>query len=369
MGNNQITILLLVLTCCVYSCSFKSNCLNEKHEIITIDLSSRENSLSLSPFISEMSTIKLELPSPYFWGVVTDVLFTDSTLFVVDKKGGNVFHFRKDGVFLNKIGNRGEAPGEFLHLHSSFINEDHIFICDIKLRKIHCYTHSGKYIKTISSPMNLVYDDIFVLPNGKFLCHDIQGCKGESKIWLMNGNGEKEKTLLFHENNFPYSYSDWNTINSFSDKEINILDPITGIVYLYDVNEDELFKVFQLLSDRKNFSSFSGTSELASIKEQYAFSPFIINAMKYVYSIWSTSDEIVLFSLYEKDKDKIHAFKTPCLDTLGYSMWPLPVSTNLPNAMVTVITDECPLEYYPECYKENVSEQIMLVNIMKFKHE
>lgn len=45
----------------------------------------------------------------------------------------------------------------------------------------------------------------------------------------MNEKGDKEKTLLFHENNYPYSYTDWNTISTTMDNKLNILDPISGI--------------------------------------------------------------------------------------------------------------------------------------------
>lgn len=61
------------------------------------------------------------------------------------------------------------------------------------MRKIYYYTHSGGYIQTISGIHTSLYDDITAFPNGKFLCHDIQGRKEKSEIWLMNEKGEEEK--------------------------------------------------------------------------------------------------------------------------------------------------------------------------------
>ena len=55
---------------------------------IKVDLSHPQEHLNFSSFIKDVNAIKLELPEPYFFGVITNVLFTDSTLFVVDKKQG-----------------------------------------------------------------------------------------------------------------------------------------------------------------------------------------------------------------------------------------------------------------------------------------
>lgn len=59
--------------------------------------------------------------------------------------------------------------------------------------------HDGTFVKSLAFSFDLVYDDFEILPDGKFLCHDIQGRKGESKIWVMSEKGEKEQTLLYHD--------------------------------------------------------------------------------------------------------------------------------------------------------------------------
>ena len=362
----QIDILLFIGILSICSCSFKNDYPRQAN-LVQIDLSYQKTQFPLSSFIDDISTIKLELPTPYFWGVVTDVLFADSTLFVVDKKQGNIFRFKKDGTFLNKIGSRGGAPGEFLSLHRFFIGDQYVFVNDLNVRKIHYYTHSGDYVKSISSTYELVYDDIVALPDGKFLCHDIEGYKDESKIWLMNEKGEKERTLLFHEDNYPYSYTDWNTISTTIDNKLNILDPITGTFYLYDIEREKLTETLRLVSKEKDLSAFGGIENLSQIKDKYASLSFAIDTDSYVYSIWSTSDNIALCSLYAKKEKRIDVFRMPEMDFLGYSICPIPVSTNLPDMMVAIMTDEYPLEYFPDQYQDGVSEQVVIVYIMKFK--
>ncbi len=88
----QITVifLLLIVIINVSSCSSKKV---DKYNSIKIDLSCQDNALLVSSFIDTVKTIKLCLPDPYFFGIVTDILFTNSSLFVVDKKQCNMFAF------------------------------------------------------------------------------------------------------------------------------------------------------------------------------------------------------------------------------------------------------------------------------------
>lgn len=363
MRNLQIYFLFFIGILVVCSCSKKSNSSNS----VRIPLSRIETQIPMSHFIDDISTIKLELPMPYFFGVITDVLFADSTLFVVDKKQGNIFHFKNDGTFLDKIGGKGEAPGEFLNLHRFFIGDKYLFVSDINVRKIHCYTHSGDYVKSVTSAFELVYDDIVALPHGKFLCHDIQGYKGDSKIWIMNDKGEKESTLLFHKDDYPYSYTDWNTITVTRDNKISILDPITGTFYLYSSEENELTESLRLVTEEKDLSAFGGVENFSVIRDKYAYLSFAIDADNFLYSLWTTSDDIAMFSLYEKHNKKIDVFRMPQMDFPGYSICPIPASTNLPNAMIAIMTDEYPLDCFPEQYQDGITEQVAVVYVMKFR--
>ena len=358
-------LLFVILNIC--ACSYQKE-QKQKENSIEIDLSHQDEKLALSSFISSVETIKLELPEPYCFGIVTDVLVADSSLFVVDKKQGNIFRFKIDGTFLNKIGNRGEAPGEFNRLHRCFVGNECVYVSDIDTRKIHCYTYSGKYVKLIASSFDLVYDDIVALPNGKFLCHDIQGCIEESKIWLMDENGKKEKTLLYHSAAYPYSYTDWNTISATtSNDELKIFDPITGSFYICEIETGDLKECQHLVSKRKGLNSFEGVELMGNIKEEYAYPSFVIDADNYLYSIWITSDPIGLHALYDKTGKEVHVTTRLDMDFPNYTQFPIPVSTNLPNTIMAVMTNEYPLECFPEQYRDDISEQTAIVYFMKFK--
>ena len=361
----RVQLLLLVLL--VSSCSFQNN--SKTGSSLLIDLSNPKENLPISSFIEDIETIKFEVPEPYFFGIITKVLFTDSTFFVVDKKQGYVYRFRQDGTFLNQVGSKGEAPGKYRALHRFFLGKQSVFISDIGMRKIHCYTHSGGYIQTISATHTSVYDDIIALPNGKFLCHDIQGRKGESKIWLMNEKGEEEKTLIYHDASYPYSSTNWSTIiNTSSDDSFKVFDPITGVFYLYEVKkEGKLVEMQHLVSDRKALAAYKGMDNLMDIRDDYAYLSYIADANRYLYTMWYTSDSMALCSLYEKDTMESTVFYLPKIDFPGYPVCPIPIATNLPNVLVTVLTDEYPLEYFPKQYKDSISERVAIMYLMNFK--
>ena len=363
----QITVifLLLIVIINVSSCSSKKV---DKYNSIKIDLSCQDNALLVSSFIDTVKTIKLCLPDPYFFGIVTDILFTDSSLFVVDKKQCNILHLKMDGTFLNKIGNKGKAPGEFISLHRCFIGDKYIYVSDINTRRIHYYTHTGEYLKSIQSSFDLVYDDIVALPNGKFLCHDIQGNEGESKIWLMSEDGKKEQTFLYHKAVYPYSYTEWNTITTTPfDDILRIFDPITGCFYEYNYRTEKLKECECFVSNRKGLESFKSIETFENIDAEYAFPSFVIETNSFFYSIWTTSELIGLHVLYEKKEKNVRVSRRLSMDFVNYPMCPLPVSTNLSNVMVGIMTDEYPLEYFPEKYRYCVSEQTAIVYLMEFR--
>ena len=76
---------------------------------------------------------------------------------------------------------------------------------------------------------------------------------------------------------------------------------------------------------------------------------------------------VLIRTLNFKPKKNVEVFGMPKMDFPDYSICPIPVSTNLPNAMVAIMTDEYPLEYFPKQYRDGISEQVAVVYVMKFK--
>jgi len=92
--------------------------------------------------------IKLETTDDCLIGNITNILFDDSLIFVVDKEQAKtVFVFDMKGKFINRIGKVGNGPGEYTHLSVS-LNKDknQVIIYDVAQLKVIKYDYNGNLL-------------------------------------------------------------------------------------------------------------------------------------------------------------------------------------------------------------------------------
>lgn len=357
---------VLIMLIFISSCSQSPS---DKYLVMEIDLSNPKEKLPLSSFTDSVRSYRLELPSPYFWGIVNEMVMVDSLLFLVDKKQSIIFVFHRDGRFSHTIGQRGEGPQEYRNVTSFFIGESNAFICDMGSRKIYYYRFDGKYMKTLSFPYSLVFDNIAALPNGDFLCHRLgqdDNCRG---LRIMNDQGEKVQTLLTSGANYPYIHSDWNTLYSGRKGYIEIYDPPTGGYYIWDIEHRILKQTMQQKTNMKMLADFNGMENAMRIKEEYAYSQFTIHGDVQVFSIWMLPyANKMACSVYSKLDRKATVFTQPKMDYPGYKQMGKPISSNVPNTLVTITTDETPASYFPAQYQQaDINERIAILNFISLK--
>ena len=343
---------------------------NEKDifPVVEVDLFNPVEEVPVSSFIDTLISVRLELPKPLFFGVTSQVLFSDTNVYVVDRKQEKIFRFNNSGRFLNTVGNMGNGPGEFISIKSCFLGGDTIFVSDLGTRRILSYTSEGNFINVIPFSFSLVYDNIAYLPSGGFLCHRIETSKNNRGIWIMNEKGEKAEVLYANEEIYPYCNSDWNTLSVMEDGSIGIYEPPTGSYYSFDVHKHTLDKVFQQRSTMKMLGDFKGIDQIFNVKEEYDYSIVTLNASNYIFSLWALSNHTGVFSLYLKKTKEISVFKKPLIDFPGYISLGTPMSSNLPNTLVTIFTDEYQFDDCPMQYKNmDFNEQVMIVNKWVFK--
>lgn len=355
---------------CILSCIIPS-CLQVNHnDGIMTELSAPIDDFTVSSISDSVYSFVLQLPDPYFWGVVTDAYFKDSVIFVVDKLQGNIFRFKKDGTFLNKIGQKGGGPNEFSHLTDCFVDNEMVYVGDINTRELYCYTHDGEYVKTISFSFELIYDDIVPLSDGRFLCHDIAGYKDGGKIWIMGANGDMEKALLCHDAVYPFSSTPWSTIG-YTEKEgvFLILDPISGTIYSYDSYADRLDKICRLVSDFKGLNSFAGSDLLLAIEDEYGYPVFSVASGDDVFSIWNTSESLALYSFTSILTGNSKAYTRMIMDMGGHTCVSLPITTNLPNKIVMAFTDEFLRDCNFQYDNNNMTENALLIQVFSLNFD
>lgn len=296
-------------------------------------------------------------------------MFADSNIYVVDEKQTKIFRFNSQGKFLNTIGKLGNGLGEISSCSSCFLNGDTVFVSDLKTRRILSYTQEGNFINIISFPFSYVYEDIVYLSNGNFLCHRIAPAKNNRGIWIMNGKGEKSEILYANKEVYPYIHSNWNTLSILGEGKIGIYESPTGTYYSFDINNHSLEKVIQLRANAKMLGDFIGIDREFNVNEDYANSSITLSADNYVFSLWVLPGYTsCVFSLYTKDTQKVTVFKKPMIDFHGYFSLGTMISSNLPNTLVTILTDEYQFDDCPMQYKDmKFNEQVMIVNKWVFK--
>ena len=364
-----IKIVIVILSVLVFvSCKDRNN-KKDIFPIVEVDLFNPVEEVPVSSFIDTLISVRLELPSPLFFGVTSDILFADTNIYVIDKKQKKIFRFNNQGNFLNTIGKLGNGPGEFSSCSSCFLNGDTVFVSDLDTRRIFSYTQEGNFINTISFPFSFVYEDIVYLSNGRFLCHRIAPAKNNRGIWIMNEKGEKLEILYANKDVYPYIHSSWNTLSMLGEGLIGIYESPTGTYYSFDIKKHSLKKTIQLRANAKMLGDFKGIDREMDVNEGYADSSITLNTDNYIFSLWSLPGYTsAAFSLYSKKAQKMTVFKKPFIDFPGYSSLGTMISSNLPNTLVTTFTDEYQFNDCPKQYKNmDFNEQVMIVNKWVFK--
>lgn len=181
MKDFCLVVLVILFTCCVSSCQKQI----DKGFEMTVDLSISNPYLPMSVLVDTIESVRLQLPSPYFWGMVDNVISKDSCYYISDRKQEMAFRFDKNGTFLNTIGQRGEGPGEYREMDSFFVGKDCVYVCDMSKRTIYSYGFDGEFRHSLSFLYSLVFDDVVELSDGRFLCHrpsEDENCKG---LWIL----------------------------------------------------------------------------------------------------------------------------------------------------------------------------------------
>ena len=216
MKNFSLIVVGILFIYCVSSCRKQV----DKGFEMTVDLSISNPYLPMSVLVDTIESIRLQLPSPYFWGMVDNVISKDSCYYISDRKQEMAFRFSKNGTFLNAIGQRGEGPGEYREMDSFFVGKDCVYVCDMSKRTIYSYSFDGKFLHSLSFPYSLVFNDVVELPDGRFLCHrpsQSENCKG---LWILDQKGRRVKNLLEYEKGTPCKNSYWNTLCAQEDGSI-----------------------------------------------------------------------------------------------------------------------------------------------------
>lgn len=174
-------IIFVSLIALLYSCSSDRKQLQTVHtdishvEPIFIDVE-KGNYICLDTVYDSVDLVKLETTRDNVIGEVSQILFVDSLIVVLDaEKSKSITVYDMQGHYKYSIGKIGTGPGEYVEVfHISLIpNKRLIAAVDKRALKIHYYDYSGKWIKSEMTPAFMYYFEY--LQSGDKVC-DASGC-------------------------------------------------------------------------------------------------------------------------------------------------------------------------------------------------
>jgi hypothetical protein len=109
-----------------------------------------------SEYISAVKYIPLETKTECLLNDEIEVIATSQYLFVHDFKADVVFRFDIAGRFLNRIGRKGQGPGEYKRLFGIYVDDafKKCFLLDSYSSRIYVYSYDGKFLQQYSGPYN-----------------------------------------------------------------------------------------------------------------------------------------------------------------------------------------------------------------------
>lgn len=136
-------------------------------ESIIIDVE-KGKFLPLDSIVENVEFVKLETTDDCLIGSISQLLFADSLIIVVDKDiSKSIFAFNIKGKLKNKVANIGNGPGEYIE--TSYVclvpDKEQIAIIDAPQSRVIFYTYDGKYVDMVAE-MPFLYSYFEYLKSG-----------------------------------------------------------------------------------------------------------------------------------------------------------------------------------------------------------
>lgn len=124
--------------------------------------------IKASELVESYRYIPLETKEESLMGYIQKVIFYEDRIYVRDVETNSVYIFDLTGKFLNKIGKKGQAPGEFTDLLYGMLADpfnNRLLVYDQGNRKMNYFTLDGNYLFSRDVPMILDGSFTFLSPN------------------------------------------------------------------------------------------------------------------------------------------------------------------------------------------------------------
>lgn len=309
-------------------CLLLFSCTSNKPEIDFSIINLSDNvtevtNLPLSDAVEKVDIVPLETTDESLINDLTLIEVTDNFIFIYQRKNSEILRFARNGKFLNKIGRKGQGPGEYTYISSLQIDENKgevyaittangVLVYDFEgnfKRQIIDHTTLKKYSSSITNIQYLLSNDHFfytqTLPYFKPVTEDsiwsvtVVDNQFQIKNTFCNPAYKEQietinENLVGKSNNYLTDYPI--SMDSYHN-EVTLKYPDTDTIYIFDQATQQLKPQFTIYSNEPK-----GEYEKTHlwIKEREAFDYLSVYSYypskEFIYLVGSKSDEIYTFA-------------------------------------------------------------------------
>ena len=342
MKVKSITMLglgILLVSCVMSNQKFDestdiSSALRNPHmQSINIDSLNNETLINMTSVFKRVKTIILETNKNALISGVNSIQVYGDKIFILDKfKSKGIYVFNKTGKFIQRIGQVGQGPGEYVDPFDFTIDKKNkfIYVLDSRTQKILKYNfQTGKYIDDIKFADRRImsfhiqwvgdklYVDAFNSIKGveSYLIQELDFSTGErGKKWLKNVDYNKNSSdiaFLGHDVFYDKTQDSPKFIQSFMDTVVSV--DKSGVIPYIAMKSKDLLKQKEL--DEMGGDISKKISDLMRMSKIYNINTYVTYKNS-VYFECSMKNFMLCF-LYNKDS-KSTRFAHGLIDDLVY---------------------------------------------------
>lgn len=267
---------------------------------IAIDMDS-ELTLPFDSLIELTSIVKLETTKDNLIGDISQILFTNEKMIIVDRETSkSISVYDTSGKLINKIGGLGQAPNEYAFLWQiSLIPDKSILaITDMGSQKVKFFNLDGNFINAVNQPY--WFESCEFIDNKKIAIHSSRGIGISSKDNCLPQLvvTDLEKNISYHDFESKETKSfNFTTLDPLRKFENKILYNPSYTDTIYQVESETLSPYYYLnIKNKKPFIVDDGTTSESFFEEMKNTSAFF--GGDYV--------ELQNYAVFEIDEHKIN---------------------------------------------------------------
>ncbi len=181
--------------------------------------------------------VKLDNNKDAFLGENVKMKIYNDEIYLMEMKNQKVlFHFDSNGNFINKIGQKGKGPEEYLNLFDFSIRNDTIFLLVQNDKSfIYSYLLNGNFSKKIEIPQRSANFEL--LPDDNFLINSQYSYGSEKRLFIMSETGEELKGFLPKKKDLPTGFIDPGNGLFQSEEALLFCEVYNDTIYSFENNE------------------------------------------------------------------------------------------------------------------------------------